>query len=78
MDQNEFESFQQEKKNLIHFMRCCGFDIDEISYEEDTELVGSKMRDCDELWWRDLSVEGSGFSNLFKHSIRDLWDKYER
>ena len=61
------------KKNLLHCMHTFGFDwICDIAYINGQELVASKMNDCDELWWRPLEVEGSGFARLFKGSIRSL------
>ena len=63
-----------EKEILIRFMHCCGFDwICDIAYVNQAELVASKMSDTAELWWRPLEVEGSGFTSLFKGSIRSLY-----
>ena len=51
-------------------MRISGFDwICGIAYENGIELVASKRSD-DTLWWRPLEVEGSGFEQLFKGSIK--------
>lgn len=62
---------KMDKKTLLDFMHCCGFkyicDIDCINGQE---LVASKMNDGEELWWRPLEVEGSGFAALFKGSVR--------
>lgn len=65
----------QVKNDLIKFMHCAGFDwICDVAYINGKELVASKMNDSDKLWWRHLEVEGSGFTQLFKGSIRDLYD----
>ena len=61
------------KTDLINFMHTAGFDwICDIAYVNGHELVASKMIDCDELWWRPVSTEGSGFEQLFKGSIKQL------
>jgi len=61
------------KKNLIEFMHCAGFPwICDIAYLNGQELVASRMTDCEELWWRPLEVEGSGFYRLFKGSISQV------
>lgn len=60
-----------DKYELIKFMHSCGFDwIYDITYINGSELVASKMNDSDKLWWRPLEVEGSGFTRLFKGSVR--------
>ncbi len=60
--------------DLLSFMHCCGFDwICAIRYENGIEYVASKMNDSDELWWRPLEVEGSGFTQLFKGSIENVF-----
>ena len=62
-----------KKSTLIKFMHSMGFDwICDVSYINGQELVASKMNDSEELWWRPLGVEGSGFTQLFKGSIRKL------
>jgi hypothetical protein len=62
------------KDNLLNFMRCSGFDwICDVAYVNGQELVASKMNDCDDLWWRPVEVEGSGFTQMFKGSIRRLF-----
>ena len=33
------------------------------------EMVASKYIDSENLWWRPLETEGSGFTQLFKGSI---------
>ena len=65
----------QMKKELINFMNCAGFDwICDVAYVNGKELVASKMNDSDELWWRPLEVEGSGFTQLFKGSVKKLYE----
>jgi hypothetical protein len=59
------------KQDLINFMHAAGFDwICDVSVFNGAEMVASKMNDCDDLWWRSISVEGSGFERLFKGSIK--------
>lgn len=61
------------KNELIKFMHDAGFDwICDIAYVNGNELVASKYKDCDKLWWRSVEVEGSGFTQLFKGSIRKI------
>jgi len=36
-------------------------------------MVTSFCNDADEIWWRPLEVEGSGFTQLFKGSVRNLY-----
>lgn len=63
------------KSDLIKFMHSCGFDwICDIAYADGTEMVASKMLDSDELWWRPIHVEGSGFYKLFSGSIKHVMD----
>lgn len=62
-----------KKSELIKFMHCCGFDwICDVAYINGREFVASKKNDSDDLWWRRLEVEGSGFTQLFKGSIKNL------
>lgn len=78
MYRNSLKNFQEEKKDLINFMICCGFDwIVDIDYKMGEEFIASKCIDSEDLWWRPLEVEGSGFTRLFKYSIRDLWSRYK-
>lgn len=59
------------KQQLIDFMHACGFDwICDVAYVDGKEWVASKYQDCDDLWWRELEVEGDGFTQLFKGSVR--------
>lgn len=61
------------KQKLIEFMHVCGFNwIEDIALINGVEIVASKMTDCDEMWWRPLEVEGSGFTQLFKGSIKQI------
>lgn len=61
------------KKDLIHFMHCMGFDwICDVCVFQGIECVASKINDGDEVWWRPIEVEGSGFYSMFKGSIRSL------
>jgi len=54
-------------------MHAAGFDwICDITYVNGVEMVASKMNDSEELWWRPVEVEGSGFTRLFKNSIRGV------
>ena len=65
---------ESKKRELINFMNICGFDwICDVDYVNGSELVASKFKDSDELWWRPLEVEGSGFTRLFKGSVRRLY-----
>lgn len=41
------------------------------------EMVASKKFDSEELWWRPIEVEGSGFTQLFKGTIKELWEKHD-
>lgn len=60
------------KKDLLNFMRACGFEwICDLDYFQGTEWVASQKIDSSDLWWRPLEVEGSGFTQLFKGSIRE-------
>lgn len=62
------------KAELIRFMHSCGFDwICDIAYVNGHELVASKKIDSNELWWRPIEVEGSGFERLFKGSIKSVY-----
>lgn len=64
------------ENQLINFMHCCGFDwICAVAYINDQEMVASKMNDSDNFWWRSLETEGSGFTQLFKGSIRSLYER---
>lgn len=59
------------KDELIRFMHSCGFDwICDVTLVNSIELVASKYNDCDKFWWRPVEVEGSGFTQLFKGSIK--------
>lgn len=63
------------KEFLIKFMNKCGFEwICDVAYINGEELVASKINDSQKLWWRPLSVEGSGFTQLFKGSVKALYD----
>lgn len=54
-------------------MHDAGFDwICDIAYVNGHELVASKCNDSEELWWRSIEVEGSGFTQLFKGSIKNI------
>lgn len=53
------------KKETISMMKRLGFVIEDIKYENGVEMVMSKG------WWRPLEVEGSGFTKLFKGSVRE-------
>lgn len=65
------------KEYLIALMQFSGFDwICDIKYVEGQEMVASKKNESDELWWRPLEAEGSGFTQLFKGSIKRL-SQYE-
>lgn len=64
------------KEILLKFIHTCGFDwICDIAYVNGIELVASKYIDCNKLWWRSLETEGSGFTQLFKGSIKKLYEK---
>ena len=66
----------ERKDNLIKFMNSSGFDwICDIAFINGIEMVASKMNDCNELWWRNLEVEGSGFTQLFKGSVRSCYNE---
>ena len=68
---------KREKKDLINLMNCCGFDwICDLACENRRELVASKYIDSEDLWWRPLEMEGSGFARLFKDSVKAIF--YER
>ncbi len=59
------------EQNLLRLMHTTGFDwVCGFRYQNGIEVVASKMNDSNELWWRPLEVEGSGFIQLFKGSIR--------
>ena len=61
------------KNELLKFMHTAGFNwICDIAYVNGHELVASKYKDCDKLWWRSIEVEGSGFTQLFKGSIKNI------
>lgn len=61
-----------DKQNLINFMNAAGFDwICDVAIINNRECIASKMIDSSELWWRELEVEGSGFTQLFRGSIRE-------
>ncbi len=53
-------------------MHAAGFNnICDVDYVQGYELVASKCRDGT-LWWRNVETEGSGFTQLFKGSIKSL------
>lgn len=61
----------RHKENLINFMHKAGFDwICDIAYVNGQELVASKFKDSNELWWRGVEIEGSGFTQLFGGAIK--------
>lgn len=63
----------KSKEELIKFMHASGFDwIEDIAYINGYELVASKLKDSEELWWRAIQVEGSGFERLFRGSVREV------
>lgn len=63
--------YKANKQDLLNFMHTAGFDwICDVSYFNGQELVASKMNDSDELWWRPMEVEGSGFTQLFQGCIK--------
>ena len=62
-----------KKKDLINFMHAAGFDwITDVAYVNGIELVASKIPDSEDLWWRPVEVEGSGFEQLFRGSIKKV------
>jgi hypothetical protein len=62
-----------DKKDLLNFMHTAGFDwICDLAHQNGIEWVASKMNDSEELWWRPLAVEGSGFTQLFQGSISQM------
>lgn len=66
------------KNILINFMHCAGFDwICDVALHNGIEMIASKMNDSDYLWWRPIETEGSGFTRLFKGSIKEIFsEKY--
>lgn len=67
----------KEKQTLINFMHTCGFDwICDVAYINGIEMVASKTNDGKGLWWRNLEVEGSGFTQIFKGHIKNLEKLY--
>lgn len=69
-----------DKYILIKFMHSCGFDwIHDIGMINGQELVATKKNDGSGYWWRPIEVEGSGFTKLFKGSIkRSLSDEIRK
>ena len=66
-----------DKDMLLNFMKISGFEwICDISFENGIELVASKMNNSNQLWWRPLEVEGSGFAQLFKGSIKRIYNEF--
>lgn len=62
------------KSDLIKLMNSLSFDwICDIAIFSGNEMVASKINDCDQLWWRTIEVEGSGFTSLFKGSIHRVF-----
>lgn len=59
------------KKALLLLMNRMDFPIEDIAYINGIELVAKKMNDSDRIIWWDMRAEGSGFSRLFKGSIKN-------
>ena len=74
MEEEKLEAFKRKKEELIRFMQTLGFEnICDITCQSGVEMVGSKMRDNESMWWRTVETEGSGFTRLFKGSILALY-----
>jgi hypothetical protein len=70
----ETNAVTSKKDEILRFMQCAGFDwICDVALTNGIEMVASKMTDSDDLWWRPIEVEGSGFVRLFKGSIKELY-----
>jgi hypothetical protein len=68
------EKMEEKKLDLMLFMHSMGFEwICDIAYVNGCELVASIMKDSEELWWRPIQVEGSGFTQLFQGSIKRVF-----
>jgi len=70
---------EMKKLELILFIHKCGFPwIVDVMMLNGVELVASKYpaeqddENSENLWWRPVEVEGSGFTQLFKGSIKAL------
>ena len=57
------------KKRLLKVMRRMDFDVYDIAYRNDQELVYKKGRNGYTIWW-EMEREGSGFTRLFKGAIK--------
>ena len=62
--------------NLIEFMRCLDFHVDVIRYDpiSKLELIGKKCKDPDRIEWFTVEQEGSGFTKMFKGSIKSAFE----
>lgn len=61
------------KADLLHLMNCLDFNIADITYVNGIELVGKKMIDSEEIIYWPIEREGSGFTQLFKGSIKKVF-----
>lgn len=57
------------KTKLLIVMRGLDFDIHDIAYINDQEMVAKKGQDGSVIWW-EMEREGSGFTRLFKGAIK--------
>ena len=65
----------EKKKRLLKLMNSVDMGkYDAIACINGLELVATKLNYKEELWWREISVEGSGFENLFRGSIKKVFD----
>lgn len=62
------------KTDLLKFIHSAGFDwICDVKLQNGQEMIASKCNDSEDVWWRPIAVEGSGFETLFKGSIRQVY-----
>ncbi len=64
------------KSELLAFMHAAGFDwICDVAYQPPFELIATKKNGSEDLWWRTVETEGSGFERMFKGAIRGMNDE---
>lgn len=60
------------KEELIEVMNHLDFHVDDIAYIDGKEFVGKKCNNSERMEWFTVEQEGSGFTRLFKGSIKEV------
>lgn len=58
-----------DRVRLLMVMRGLDFDVYDVAYIDEREMIAKKTRDGNVIWW-EMEKEGSGFTHLFKGAIK--------